>query len=1011
MVQSIEFYTLYQTQYKKYTDLYGKRVCVFLKKGSFYELYGQQDPITKEQKNTVKEVIDFLGIALHVYPNDGPDGTTGLFGGVPEYTLDKWAGKLTKSGWTVVVMDEVKNESGKIVKREVSKILSPGTHVDSAEEDVFYISALWMENSKFGTVTADLTTGALYMYEGKNMDDLRHFFQVYSPREVLIGQRGQREQQRLEEDEIRQKAYLQTASIQTVNVSPENQGTLENPVIRYNYLQGIFLPKTALPLRTWLHIEEDSLKERALCVLLRYVEEHIPKLASCLQPPRVWHPEESMQIINNALSQLNLISTNQQGVKDLFCKPQTAMGRRELETRLCMPMTVPTHIRKRHDEIEWVLQNKEAQEQLDTCLILIYDLARLHRKIVRGTLEGEDILQLYQSYTSSQTIWELCLKNNSPFLEPNTIPSFLQESLEIFNSLFDIEKAQKAKKEEKEDELSFFKGHVSPKIEEVEKEIQILYKDANEWLSMFMKEYSLDSTNMYYKPTEKNMFSIHCTKVAMKSIEKKKLTTTYKNVHIKALTTSARMEHPDVEAFQVRLDIAKGKLHRLLCSEIPRVCIEYQRATQDFWFPIESWILNIDLAICMAKTANLYGFCRPVIEDTSNTANTSNTASGVWIENVRHPLIEIQKTKSRYVAHTIDLGYSSVENSSWLLYGMNASGKSSLMKAIGLSVLLAQVGSYVPATNMRLRPFKKLATRILNQDNLWAGLSSFAVEMSELRHIFEVADHETLVLGDELCSGTESVSATAIVAAGISWLHKCGARFVLATHLHDLMKLPEIYASPSLKAWHLHVEYDRIRDCLVYHRDLRPGSGSTLYGLEVAKALQLPPEMLVLAYEYRKRLLQETPLEKLQKSSWNKDIVKQACEVCSKKIESDLEVHHVQPREESEDGRRNVDGTNLHSVKNLAVLCTECHDKHHNGLITIGPVQDTSDGPKRILSLEGYRFKEKKKEKNSFTEEEIGLIKDTIKANNTLHKKLMIFQIQKEHGILLTETQLKKFLV
>jgi DNA mismatch repair protein MutS len=725
-----------------------------------------------------------------------------------------------------------------------------------------------------------------------------------------------------------------------------------------------------------------------------------------------------MQIINNALSQLNLISTTQtqQSVKDLFCKPQTAMGRRELETRLCMPMTIPSHIRKRHDEIEWILQNKEAQEQLDTCLILIYDLARLHRKIVRGTIQGDDILQLYQSYTSSQTIWTICFDSKSPFQEPKEIPSFLQASLEVFQSLFDIEKAKKAKKEEKEDEISFLKDSPSVKnIQNVEDEIKRIYEDAAKWLTTFTKEYSLDSTSIYYKPTEKNMFSLTCTKATVKLIEKQK-DKPYKGLVVKALTSSARVEHPEIDAFQVRLDISKAKLQRLLYSEIPRVCIEYQNATQNYWFPIETWILNIDLAICMAKTASLYGFCRPVIEDTT-------TQSGVWIEHMRHPLIEIQKTKSRYVTHTIDLGYSSVQESSWLLYGMNASGKSSMMKAIGLSVLLAQVGSYVPATKMRLRPFKKLATRILNQDNLWAGLSSFAVEMSELRHIFEVADHETLVLGDELCSGTESVSATAIVAAGISWLHKCGTRFVLATHLHDLMKLPEIQNSPSLKVWHLHVEYDRIRECLIYHRELRPGSGSTLYGLEVAKALQLPSEMLLLAHEYRKRLLDETSLEKLKKSSWNKDVVRQACEVCFKKIESDLEVHHVQPREKSEDGQRNQDGTALHSVKNLAVLCTECHDKHHNGTIDIGPVQDTSDGPKRIISLENYRFKERekaeKKEKTEkteavkikgFTNEEIEAIKKTIDENKHLHKKLIMFQIQKHHGIQITDVQLKKFL-
>jgi hypothetical protein len=117
MVQSNDFYNLYQETYKKYTELYGKQVCVFLKKGSFYEFYGQQDPKTEEHLNNVKQVVDFFEIALHV--QEGPNGTIGLFGGVPEYTLDKWAGKLTRTGWTAVVMDEIKDDYINLFKLQV----------------------------------------------------------------------------------------------------------------------------------------------------------------------------------------------------------------------------------------------------------------------------------------------------------------------------------------------------------------------------------------------------------------------------------------------------------------------------------------------------------------------------------------------------------------------------------------------------------------------------------------------------------------------------------------------------------------------------------------------------------------------------------------------------------------------------------------------------------------------------------------------------------------------------
>ena len=193
-----------------------------------------------------------------------------------------------------------------------------------------------------------------------------------------------------------------------------------------------------------------------------------------------------------------------------------------------------------------------------------------------------------------------------------------------------------------------------------------------------------------------------------------------------------------------------------------------------------------------------------------------------------------------YVQHSVKLDQ---DTNSWLVYGMNASGKSTLMKATGIAILLAQAGSYVPALRLRFRPFRAIYTRILNHDNLFAGLSSFAVEMSELRDILRQADERSLVLGDEMCSGTESLSAMSLVAAGIEWLSAKRAKFIFATHLHDLPSLIDCSAL-KLKVWHLRVEYDPVSQKLIYDRTLMPGSGSSLYGLEVANAMDLPLELL-----------------------------------------------------------------------------------------------------------------------------------------------------------------------
>jgi DNA mismatch repair protein MutS len=182
----------------------------------------------------------------------------------------------------------------------------------------------------------------------------------------------------------------------------------------------------------------------------------------------------------------------------------------------------------------------------------------------------------------------------------------------------------------------------------------------------------------------------------------------------------------------------------------------------------------MDVGLTLAKVAVELGYVKPTLIE--------GDEGSLQIKGLRHPLLELQDRKVQYVQHDISLGCSNDGNQGWLLYGLNASGKSSLMRATGLAVLLAQAGSFVPAQSMTLCPFSSLHTRIINTDNLWMGLSSFAVEMSEMRDIFQSAGPKSLVLGDELCSGTETTSATALVAAGLNGLLKRGARFLFASH-------------------------------------------------------------------------------------------------------------------------------------------------------------------------------------------------------------------------------------
>jgi DNA mismatch repair protein MutS len=350
----------------------------------------------------------------------------------------------------------------------------------------------------------------------------------------------------------------------------------------------------------------------------------------------------------------------------------------------------------------------------------------------------------------------------------------------------------------------------------------------------------------------------------------------------------------------------------------------------------------------------LYGYVRPTYVEHEDEDGTQQ--QGLEVVGLRHPIVERVHTSVPYVSHSLSFGCfhseTAEENKAstpagLLLYGVNAAGKSSLGKAVGLAVLMAQIGMPVPATTMRLVPYTGLFTRILGNDDLWLGMSSFVVEMTELRSILKYADERSLVIGDELCAGTETDSAVALVSAGVQTLEKRGVHFLFATHLHELELGQEL--GPGLedvgkhqtRSYHLSVK--AVGSALQYDRLLKQGSGSDMYGLEVCRGLDMDAEFLTLAFQIRKRRCGDAIGKP---SRYNALVTVSSCSVCG--ATEGLETHHLVPQAKAKatEGRIAA-GVSKNVVSNLAVLCEACHLKHHKGLLEIGGWKQTTEG--RVL--------------------------------------------------------------
>jgi DNA mismatch repair protein MutS len=374
-----------------------------------------------------------------------------------------------------------------------------------------------------------------------------------------------------------------------------------------------------------------------------------------------------------------------------------------------------------------------------------------------------------------------------------------------------------------------------------------------------------------------------------------------------------------VVSLRVKISDMVGLLYQGFIASLHEYYHDFENMT--------AFVSAMDMIQNRCYIARKYRYCRPVI------AEAEAEASFVRATGLRHCLIERINEDECYVTNDVELGGTG-SASGMLLYGTNAVGKTSLIRAIGVAVIMAQAGFYVPASGFVYRPYRAIMTRILGNDNLFKGLSTFVVEMSELRVILRMADANTLVLGDELCSGTEMDSAISIFVAGLQHLYRAGASFIFATHLHEIAGYSEIREmAPRLRLAHMRVFYDKARDTLVYDRKLQDGAGESMYGLEVCKSLHLPDDFLENANTIRVKyrgVSTKTPtasiLDDAVPSRYNAVKLRRLCELCQEK--KGTEVHHLQ-HQESADADNFIGHIHKNHPANLATVCEDCHREIH----------------------------------------------------------------------------------
>jgi DNA mismatch repair protein MutS len=949
-----------------YKEKYGEKCLVLMQVGSFYEVYS----ITDDTSGFIYNIADICNIQISKKNKALADVSISnpLMAGFPVHSIKKFTNILLNHNYTIVLIEQVTDPPSP--QRKVTEILSPGMNINVENKRNNFMMVVYYEYNNnlpvAGIAGIDLSTGNTFVYEAGSKpmdpeftnDEVFRLLTTYNPCEIVF-----LSDKHYDYDK---KSYL----LKNLNLSNilthykwdkyEYISQMTKLSYQNSILEKAFSKNNMLSISESINIERYYFGRIALCCLLQFAYEHNSDIIKQLNNPEVLNDISFLNIEYNSAVQLNIISVHQNDkpLVDILNRCNTSFGSRAFRDRLLNPIISIPELNKRYDEIEFLLHDKKFQN-VSKHLCNILDLERLKRKMLIQKMQPCDWYGFHSSIEHSLSILE-------KYYNDHSIQDY-KDMIDFYQNILNIDEASKYNTNDIKGNI-FVKG-VYTDIDTLVDEFNISY---NVILQINKKINNLadgDATACKIDYVDKDGYFIIMTKRRFETA-KKQDPEFMKDFQTKSLATSN-----NVKIVNNEINTVSRKMYEIQSNISNSVIKYYKEFVSSF---IEKYsnlidclkknITNIDIACCNAKNAYEYRYYRPSVVD--------NESSYIKAKGIRHPIIERINDSVEYIGNDFELSYEN--KNGMLLYGINAAGKSTLMKSIGLNVVMAQCGMFVPSQTMEYSPYKHIFTRISGMDNIYKGMSSFTVEMTELRNILQRCNKNSLVLGDEICNGTEAISALSIVAAGIKSLIKNKAGFIFATHLHDLtdIKVVKSHIGKYIGVYHIHISVDD-NNTIIYDRILKEGKGIDTYGIEVCKTLDMPIDFMKTAESIRKEISgYNSLLTNPMRSKYNNSLYMSQCAICKTDA---IDTHHINYQSMSDD-----DGffTNFHqNIKhNLMPLCKECHIKHHSGVIKIKGYKSTSTG--RVVDYEIINYHKEETEiedKEAITEDEIEVLKQYVR--------------------------------
>jgi DNA mismatch repair protein MutS len=946
-----------------YENKYGNDALVLMEIGTFFEVYEVNNSEHKIGK--AKEIAELLNIQLTrknktILENSFSNP---LLAGVPSVSLERYLAKLISTHKYTIIVIKQKGVMPHI-KRYVDKVISPGTNFEYLNEPnenniVSLVIDLNHHVYSVGYSAIDVSTGKSICNEIHSfrddktyaLDETFNLLKSYATTEVILTLLSK------EIDKEWLLSYLELKSLHYTFNEKRFKVTLQNELF-----VRVFDISSLLSAIEYLDLERHPYTTESLAILIDFIIEHDESIIDKMNKPHFLGSSRYMYLGNNALEQLSILSKdpNEVTLIDLVDKTSTAFGKRLLKERLLNPICDKELLEERYTLVNQLLPHVERYE---TDLKQIYDLERILRRIKLRKLHPVELTYITMSLEAIGSLFKEAKTSGIEIDE--TLLLQVQEMQGMLEQIFDLTMCARFRIEQINENI--FKQGIYPAIDNIvntqESEVDKVKQVATHIEGLFESNKLIKSQNSFVNISylESEGYFLNLTKNRFMLIEKtlKNSFITihethhfFKDFHFKPLKNNVKIHAPLFDEVTKKYESEQVKLISLVKQRYSETLEQIENRFSHFLEKTIAFIAQIDVAVSSAKCAKEMNLVSPTI--------VKSEESFLETIGLRHMIIEANEQSGIYIPNDIYLG--KVEETTHhhitlnaseghpvhgiLLYGINSSGKSSLMKSMGLSVILAQAGFFVPATTFKFSLYDKLFTRIVSKDNLYKGLSTFSIEMMELKNIFNRANKHSLILGDEISQGTETESALAIVASAILKLLSLQSSFVFATHLHQLGTIKELQNLKHLIFLHLGVHYDETRDTLIYNRQLRLGMGDSRYGLEFAKSLHMDSEFLNVANTIRENLSNSQSeikrLKQAKRSKYNKTLYLSKCALCDESVE---EIHHIKAQKEAnEEGH--INHFHKNHKYNLIPLCKKHHALVHEGKIVVSGFVMTSEGLK-----------------------------------------------------------------